>query len=78
MRAPAPMRRADVEDLTLRTIRENPGSSAGEIYGILVRGKSAGASFAAIVEALRYLQYRGEIERSEGRYWTDCECWGRV
>ncbi len=69
--------RAVVEDATLRTIRDNPGLRAEELYGILTR-KEGGASFAAFFEALRILWILGSIERSEGRYWTECECWGRV
>lgn len=69
--------RAVVEDATLRTVRDNPGLRAEELYGILNR-QNVGASFAAVFEALRILWILGSIERSEGRYWTDCECWGRV
>lgn len=77
MRPGPGMARAVVEDVTLRAVRDNPGLRAEELYGILIR-ENVGASFAAIVEALRVLQLRGSIERSEGRHWTDCECWGRV
>lgn len=77
MRAGPGAPRAVVEDATLRTVRDNPGLRAEEIYGILNR-QNVGASFAAVFEALRILQVRGMIETSEGRHWTECECWGRV
>ncbi len=67
-----------VEDAALRIIRENPGVRADELHRILVRERVVGATFAALTSALRELQLRGEIESSEGGYWTDCECWGRV
>lgn len=52
----------------LETIRTHPGIRADELREI----------FGDVSPELRRLHAAGMIETSEGRYWTDCECWERV
>lgn len=77
MRAPERIAPVVIDEAVLRLIRAHPGIAPEELFALSI-GESTGGSYEAVLESIRRLRSRGEIESKDRRLWTDCECWGRV